>query len=88
MKQLDSNWANFHKIVYLSIFKKSVDKIQVSLKSAKNDEYYDGEQNTYLIISRSTLLKMRNVSDKFVETTETHILCSINICSKILPFTR
>ena len=88
MKQLDSNWANFHEILYLSIFKKSVLKIQVSLKSNKSNGYVDEEQNTYLIISRSVLLKMRNVLDKFVETTETHILCSINLFSKILPFMR
>jgi len=35
------------------------------------------EQYTVLIISRSLLLGMRNVSDKFGEKIKTHILCSV-----------
>jgi hypothetical protein len=37
-----------------------------------------GDQYTLMIISRLVLLKMRNVSDKFVEEIKTHILCSVN----------
>jgi len=37
--QLCSHWMDFRKIWYLSIFKKSVKKIQVSMKSDKNKEY-------------------------------------------------
>jgi hypothetical protein len=29
MKQLGSQWTNFHESLYLSIFRKSVEKIQV-----------------------------------------------------------
>jgi hypothetical protein len=36
MKHLGSLWTNFHEIWYLRIFRKSVEKIQVSLKSDKN----------------------------------------------------
>jgi hypothetical protein len=32
-----SDWADFHEIRYLRIFRKSVEKIQVSLKSDKNN---------------------------------------------------
>jgi hypothetical protein len=32
MKQLEYHWAGFHEILYLSIFLKSVDKIQALLK--------------------------------------------------------
>jgi len=32
---------------------------------------------TYLIVSRSLFLRMKNVSDKFVEEIKTHILCPI-----------
>jgi len=35
------------------------------------------EHNTFLIISRSFLLRMRNISDKVVENIKTHILCSV-----------
>jgi hypothetical protein len=31
MEQLGSHWTDFHEILYLSIFRKSVEKIQVSL---------------------------------------------------------
>jgi heme/copper-type cytochrome/quinol oxidase subunit 4 len=39
MEQLGFHWTNFHDIQYLSIFRKSVEKIQVLLKSDKNKEY-------------------------------------------------
>ena len=39
MEELISHWKDFQKIWYLGIFWKSVNKIQVSLKSDKNDGY-------------------------------------------------
>jgi hypothetical protein len=36
MEQLSSHWTDIHEICYLRIFRKSVKKIQVSLKSDKN----------------------------------------------------
>jgi hypothetical protein len=39
IEQLGSHWTEFHEIWYLSIFRKSVEKIQVSLKSNKNKRY-------------------------------------------------
>ena len=73
MGQLGSHWTDFHEILYLSIFRKSVEKIQVSLKSNKNKGY----QYTFLIISRSVLLRMRNVSDESRrENYNTHFVSS------------
>jgi len=40
MKQLRSLWTDFHKILYLSIFRKSVEKIQVLLKYDKNNGHF------------------------------------------------
>jgi hypothetical protein len=40
MEQLGSNWSYFHEIWRLSISPKSVEKIQVSLKSEKNNGYF------------------------------------------------
>jgi hypothetical protein len=40
MEQLNSHWANFNEDWYVSFFKKSVEKIQVSLKSDKNNWYF------------------------------------------------
>jgi len=40
VEQLGYHWAGFHEIWYLSIFLKFVDKIQVSLKSEKNNRHF------------------------------------------------
>jgi hypothetical protein len=42
MDQLSFHWANFRGIWYLSIFIKSVKKIQVSLKSNQKNAYFIG----------------------------------------------
>jgi len=39
MEQLGSHWADFHEILHVSIFRKSVEEIQHSLKSDKNNGY-------------------------------------------------
>ena len=43
---------------------KTVEKIQFSLKSDKNNGTLHEDQYTFLIISHSFLLRMRDVSDK------------------------
>jgi len=48
MEQLGSHWTDFHEIWYLRIFKKSVEKIRVSLKSGKNDGALYFEINTHI----------------------------------------
>ena len=40
MEQLYSHWTDFDETWYLSFFRKSVDKIQVSLKSDMNNEVF------------------------------------------------
>jgi hypothetical protein len=40
MEKRGSHWTDFHEIWNLVIFRKSVEKIQVSLKSDKNDGYF------------------------------------------------
>jgi len=37
MEHLRSHWTDFHEIWYLRIFRKSLNKIQVSLKQDKNN---------------------------------------------------
>jgi hypothetical protein len=78
MEQLCSHWKHFHKIWYLRIFRKSVEKIQVSLKSEKNNGALYTTY-TFMIISRSIILEMRNVSDKCCREIKTRILCPIFI---------
>jgi len=40
MEQFDSHWREFREIGYLRIFRKSVEKILVLLKSDNNNKYF------------------------------------------------
>ena len=48
----------------IGVFLKSVEKIQLLLKSDKTNEYLPEGQNTFLITPYSFLLRMRNILDK------------------------
>jgi hypothetical protein len=75
MVQLGSHWTGFHEIWYLSIFRKSVEKIQVSLKSGNNNGTLHKDLCTFMVISRSILLRTRNDSDKScTENQNTHFM--------------
>jgi len=54
------------KFDILSVFRKSVEKVKVSLKCDKNNGTSHHDQYTFLIITRSFLLGMRNLSDKML----------------------
>jgi len=41
MQQIRSHWKDFQDILYLNIFRKSAQKIKDSLKSYKNNEYFN-----------------------------------------------
>ena len=64
MKQLGSHWRDFHDIWYLTIFRKSVQKTQVSLQADRNNEYFTWSPMYIYDIFRWILLKMKTVSDK------------------------
>jgi hypothetical protein len=74
MEQLGSHWTDFYEILYLSIFRNSVDKIKFSLKSDRNNGTLHEDLCAFMIISRSVLLRMRNVSGKVAEKMKTHLL--------------
>ena len=40
MEQLGSHWTSFREVCYLNIYRKSPEKIQVSLKSDKNNGHF------------------------------------------------
>jgi len=83
MEKLGSHWTDIQEIWYLSIFRKSVDKTQVSLKSDKNNGYFIWRTlYIFFIIFRSILLRMRNVSDKVGEKVV------IFFFTKVLQFMR
>jgi hypothetical protein len=68
MEQLGFYWTDFYELLYWKVFRKSVEKIQVSLKSDKNNGnlIWGG---IFFIISLSFLFKMRNVSDRKYQNT-------------------
>jgi len=68
MEQHGSRRTDFLEILYFVIFffRKSLKKIQVSLKSNKNNGCLHEYQYTFMTIFRSVLLRMINVSDKSV----------------------
>ena len=70
VEKLDSYWEDFHGIWYLIIFRKSVEKIQVSLKLTKNNGQYD--QYTLLINLDHFVLEC------FRENLNTHF-CSLTL---------
>ena len=88
MEQCGSHWMDFHEIWYWRIFRKSGKKIQVSLILDKNNGYFTWWHCTFLIISCSFLLRMKNILDKSCrETRDTHLMFN-DFFWKIVPFMR
>ena len=70
---------------HLIFFEKKIEKLRVPLKSDKITGTGHDDQCTRIIISRSFILRTRDVSDKF-ERKSKHIL--FHNLSKIVPFMR
>jgi S-adenosylmethionine synthetase len=82
LKQLGSHCTNFREISHLSIFRKSVQNIQVSSNYDKNSSSLYAEQLTFLM-SPSVLCRMRDVTDKIVEKIIISVLYSATIFRKL-----
>ena len=78
MEQLGSQLTDFHEIWYLSIFKKSVEKIKDSLKSDRNGGYY-------LIYVAHFFLDWEIFQTEVVEKINTHLIFDIFLenCSSV-----
>jgi hypothetical protein len=81
--------TDFYGILCLRTFWISVEKIQISLKSDKNNGYFKWRPvYVYTSPTRTVLLRMRNISDKICrEEPNTQFVFS-NIFPNILPFKR
>ena len=104
MEQLGSRWTDFHGILRLRIFRKCVEKSEVSFQSDNNNRYFIYTHTrarthtnthiyiyiytyiyiyiyiyiyTFFIISRSVLLRTKNISDKVIKKFKTHISYSV-----------
>jgi hypothetical protein len=62
IEQLGYYGTEFNSTLHLSIFRNSVYKVKVSVKSGKNNGYLDKDLRNFMIISQSVLLRMQNVS--------------------------
>jgi hypothetical protein len=72
----------------MSVFRKSVKKIKVSLKSAKNSGTLHKDMCTFMIISRRIPLRMKTFLGKHcTENQNTHFVLN-KFFSKIKPFMR
>jgi hypothetical protein len=88
MERLGSHWTDFREILWFWISRKSIEKIQVSLKSDKNKGYFTWRAKYIFFISHSFLPGMRNVSGEHCrENQNTHFVFS-NFFFLIVPFMR
>jgi len=76
------------KFYICGFFRKSVEKIQVSLKSYKIAFTLHEDLSTFMTISLSVLLRMRNVSDKSCRENQNTHFVFYNFYLKIVPFMR
>jgi hypothetical protein len=76
MEQLSSHWTDFHEIWHLSIFRKSVQPIQDSLNSDKNNGYFKYSPVNFPYHTR-LMLRTKNASETVAEKIKTHVLTSI-----------
>jgi len=70
-EQLDSDWKDFYEIWYLNIFENlsKIFKFHYNLTRITGTSHED--QYTFMILSRSVLLRMKHVSDKCRENRNT-----------------
>jgi hypothetical protein len=66
----------FSRNLVFSIFRKCVNKIQISLNSDNNNGYFTWKRVTFMIVCFWIILKGRNIWDKYKRKTK-HISCSI-----------
>jgi hypothetical protein len=70
IERLGSDWLYFQEIWYFRSFTKYAEKLQVSLKSYKNNGTLHEDECTFSITSHSLLPRMRNVSDKICRANQ------------------
>jgi hypothetical protein len=77
MEQLCFHWADFHEIWYLSIFRKSVQKIQFWLKCNNNNRYFTRRLKCIFLYLAQFFSEWEMFQTTVVEKIKTHILCSV-----------
>jgi len=73
MEQNDAHWTDFHGILHLCIFRKPVEKIQVSLKYDNNNGYFTWKLIFFLSYLAQSFEEWKSFQTKVVEKIKTHI---------------
>jgi hypothetical protein len=81
MQQLGSHGTDFHEISYLRVFRKSVEKVQVLLKSDKNNGYFTWKSMHFYLAQ--FFLEWEMFQTKVVKKVKTHILYSVTFFRKL-----
>jgi len=83
------HWTDFHEISYVTIFRKSAEKFQISLKSDKNNGHYSMTSVEFYDYISLILFRMRNVADKnYRENQNTRLVLTNIFFSKMVPLLR
>ena len=69
-------------------FLKSVEKIRDSLNSDKNNGTLHGDLRTFMMVSRSVLLRTRNVSGRICRENQNTYSMFNDVFPKLVPFVR
>ena len=89
IEQLGCHWTDFLEIWYLSIFRKSVEKIQVSLKFYKNNGYFTRISMHFWSYLIHFSLEWEIFHANVVEKIKTHfVFNNFLFFSKIVQFMR
>jgi len=76
-EQVGSHWTDLREILYLGIFWKSVEIIQVSLKYNRNNDTLHEDQYTFFNHLAQFFLEWEMFLTKFLEKITTHILFEV-----------
>jgi len=87
MEQFGSNWTHFHEIWYLSIFRKSLEKIQLSLKF-DNSGYFTWKPTTIHDNTSFHFPTARNISNKLSRENQNTYFMFKFFPQQIMPFMR
>ena len=85
LEKLSFRWKDFDETLYLRLFRKFIEKIQVLWKSDKNDGYFTWRR-FHVFGNVQLLLGMRNVLETIGEKVKTHMLCSTPFSRKSCRF--
>jgi hypothetical protein len=76
-------WKDLHESWYFRNFRISIEDIKALLKSENNNTYFERRSLYSFVISRSLLLRMKNVADKICSENQNTRFMFNNVLSKL-----